>query len=260
MRQHLLELYRYRELVYTIVWRDIKVRYKQSVMGVLWAVLLPMFIVAASIMVKYAYAVVSNKPLLLDDVLAVSVKSIPWAFLISSIRFSCMSLIGNSSLVGKVYFPKEIFPVAAVVSQLFDFAVASCVLAALFVVTGTGLSLHILWAPVLLGMLILLALGVGLLVSAGSLFFRDVKYLVEVFLMFGIFFTPVFYEVAMFGEKGRFILLNPAAPILEGFASIIQQQHPNVAWLTYSFAFASLTVLVAYAVFKKAEPEFAESI
>lgn len=260
MKRQLLELYRYRALLYVIVWRDIKIRYKQSVMGVLWAVLMPMLIVSAGIMVRYAYAIASNKPLSLDDVLAVSVKSVPWAFLVSAVRSSANSLISNPGLVGKVYFPKEIFPVAAVVSQLFDFLVACLVLAVLIAVSGAGVSLHILWAPVLLGIMILLAVGIGLLVSAGSLFFRDVKYLVEVFLTFGIFFAPVFYDVTMFGPKARFLLLNPASPILEGFASIIRHQPPSAAWLLYSFTVATGTMLGAYVVFKKAEPAFAESI
>ncbi|MBI3895527.1 MAG: ABC transporter permease [Acidobacteria bacterium] len=260
MRQQLLELYGYRGLLYMIVWRDIKVRYKQSVMGVLWAVLMPMFIVSAGIMVKYVFAMISHEPLSIDDIVVVSVKSIPWAFLVASIRFSCQSLLGNPNLVAKVYFPKEIFPVAAVASQLFDFAVASAVLTVLLAFARTGFSLHLLWMPALLAMLILLAIGIGLLVSAGSLFFRDVKYLVEVFLTFAIFFTPVFYDVTMFGQRAYLLLLNPAAPILEGFSSIIRHQNPNFAWLTYSFVFTASTVLLSYVVFKKAEPSFAESI
>lgn len=260
MKQQLQELFSYRALLYMIVWRDIKVRYKQSVMGVLWAILMPVLIVGAGIVVRYAYAVASHTPLRFDDVIVVSVKSIPWAFLVSSVRFSCQSLISNSNLVTKIYFPKEIFPIAAVASQLFDFTVASAALVVLLAVTHTGFSVYLLWGPVLLFTLILLAVGIGLLVSAGSLFLRDVKYIVEVFLTFGIFFTPVFYDSAMFGQKGRYLLLNPAAPILEGFASVIQRQPPNYAWLAYSFVFATVTALVSYTVFKKAEPAFAESI
>lgn len=260
MSEQLREFYRYRALLYAIVWRDIKVRYKQSVMGVLWAVLMPMLIVSAGIMVRYAYTVVANEPLDLDDVLAVSAKSVPWAFIVAAVRSCCQSLISNPGLVSKVYFPKEIFPAAAVVSQLFDLVVASVVLTVLFAVAGAGISLHVLWAPVLLGVMILLAMGIGLLVSAGSLFFRDVKYLVEVFLTFGIFFVPVFYDVEMFGPNGRFLLLNPIAPVLEGFSSIVRHQPPDGLWLLYSGAVAALTTWGAYVVFKRTEPAFAESL
>jgi lipopolysaccharide transport system permease protein len=260
MIAQLRELYKYRELLVMIAVRDIKVRYKQSLMGLLWAILMPLLIVCAGILVRYAYAIASHKPLDLADVVTVATKSVPWAFLVSSIRFSCQSLIVNPNLVTKVYFPKEIFPIAAVLSQLFDLFIAGTVLVILLVVVKAGLSLQILWAGPLIAILIMLAVGIGLLVSAGSLFFRDVKYIVEAFLTFAIFFTPVFYEVAMLGPMGRWLLLNPVAPLLEGFSSIVRGQAPNWNWVFYSFAFSVVTVLCAYVLFKKIEPSFAESI
>jgi len=260
MTAELRELYDYRELLVMIAIRDIKVRYKQSLMGFLWAILMPLLIVTAGIIVRYAYAIASKKPLDLTDVAVVATKSIPWAFLVSSIKFSCQSLIGNNNLVTKVYFPKEVFPMAAVLSQLFDLSIASSVLVFLLVVAKVGLSFQILWVVPLLAILIMLAVGIGLLVSAGSLFFRDVKYIVEVFLTFAIFFTPVFYDVSMFGPKGRWLLLNPVAPILEGFSSIIRGQTPDWHWVLYSLIFATLTTLFGYMLFKKVEPSFAENI
>src|ERR1700730_5278522 len=191
MRSELSELYRYRELLVMLALRDIKVRYKQSLMGFFWAILMPLLIVCAGILVRYAYAVASNKPLNLIDVSSLVVKSVVWAFLVSSIRFSCQSLTSNNNLVTKVYFPKEILPIASVLSQLFDLFIASVVLLFLMIATKTGLSFQTVWIVPLLGILILLALGIGLLVSAGNLFFRDVRYIVEIFLTFAIFFTPV---------------------------------------------------------------------
>jgi lipopolysaccharide transport system permease protein len=260
MTAELRELYNYRELLVMLAIRDIKVRYKQSLMGFLWAILMPTLIVIAGILVRYGYALASHKHLDLSDVVDVATKSVPWAFLVSSIKFSCQSLIGNPNLVTKVYFPKEVFPMAAVLSQLFDFVIASAVLVVLLIFAKVGASLQLLWAAPLLAILIVLALGIGLFVSAGSLFFRDVKYIVEVFLTFAIFFTPVFYDVSMFGPKGRWLLLNPAAPILEGFSSIVRGQAPDLNWVLYSAAFATLTMLFGYLLFKKVEPSFAESI
>jgi homopolymeric O-antigen transport system permease protein len=260
MRAELCELYHYRELLVMLVIRDIKVRYKQSIMGFLWAILMPILIIASGIVVRYAYAFASKKPLDLADVIDVATKSVPWAFFVSSIRFSCQSLIGNSNLVTKVYFPKEVFPIGAVLSQLFDLFIASSLLMVLFVVAKVGLSLQLLWAVPLLAILIMMAVGIGLLVSAGSLFFRDVRYIVDVFLNFAIFFTPVFYNVKMFGQKGRWLLLNPVAPILEGFSSLTRGQSPNWNWIFYSLAFATLTSFVAYTLFKKVEPLFAQNI
>ncbi|MBZ5707059.1 MAG: ABC transporter permease [Acidobacteriia bacterium] len=245
-----------------IAYRDIKVRYKQSIMGFMWAILMPILIVMAGIVVRYAYTLAAHVPLKTEDIASVAVKSLPWAFLISSIRLGCNSLIGgNQNLVTKVYFPREILPLAAVMSSLFDFFVASAALLVFLVLAHTGWSIYLLWTPVLLLTMVVLASGVGMVVSAASLFFRDVKYLVEVVLTFGIFFTPVFYDVHMFGDKGKWLLLNPAAPILDGLsACITRQQPPDLAWFAYSLSFGVLMLLGGYLLFKHLEPAFAESI
>jgi len=261
MKEELRELYKHRELLYMITYRDIKVRYKQSVMGLLWAILMPALIVMAGIIVRYGYALVAGKHLETADIAGVAVKSVPWAFLVSGIRFSCNSLTNNTALVTKIYFPKEIFPLAAVLACLFDFLVASGALVILLLFIKTGWSVDLLWIPILLLTIVLLATGIGLIVSAASLFFRDVKYIVEAVLTFAIFFTPVFYDARMFGDKGKWLLLNPVAPILEGLsACITRQQHPDLSWLAYSLAFSMATLLGGYVFFKHLEPAFAESI
>jgi len=150
MKEELKELYRYRELLYTIAHRDIKVRYKQSIMGFLWAILMPVLIVMSGIVVRFAYALAAHAPLQTADIASVAVKALPWAFLVSSIRFACLSLTNNRDLVTKVYFPKEIFPVAAVMASLFDFFVASGALLILLLAIQTGWSVYLVWTPVLL--------------------------------------------------------------------------------------------------------------
>jgi homopolymeric O-antigen transport system permease protein len=261
VKSELKELYKYRELLYAITYRDIKVRYKQSVMGFLWAILMPVLIVLSGVVVRYGYSLVSGKPLDTQDIASVAVKSIPWAFLISGIRFACSSLTSNYSLVTKIYFPKEIFPMSAVLACLFDFFVASAALVILLLVMQVGWSVYLVWIPVLLLTMVLLTTGIGIIVSAASLFFRDVKYLVEVLLTFGIFFTPVFYEIRMFGDKGKWLLLNPVAPILEGLsACIVRHQSPALAGFAYSLGFSLLTLFAGLRFFKYLEPAFAESI
>jgi len=261
MKEQLLELYKYRELLYTLARRDVKVRYKQSIMGFLWAILMPILIVMSGMVVRYAYALAAHAPFQTADVASVAVKSLPWAFLVSSIRFGCNSLTNNRDLVTKVYFPKEIFPVAAVLASLFDFFVASSALVILLLAVRTGWSAYLLWTPVLLLGVVLLASGIGLVVSAASLFFRDVKFIVEVLLTFGIFFTPVFYDIKMLGEKGKWLLLNPAAAMLDGLgACIARHQPPDVAWSAYGFGFGLMTLWGGYVFFKHLEPAFAESI
>lgn len=260
MRAELRELYKYRELLLMLAIRDIKVRYKQSIMGFLWAILLPVLIIASGIVVRYGYAFASKKPLDLADVLDVATKSVPWAFFVSSMRFSCQSLTGNPNLVTKVYFPKEVFPLGAVLSQLFDLVISTSVLIVLFITLKQGLNLDLLWAVPLLAILLMMSVGIALLVSAGSLFYRDVRYLVDVFVSFAIFFTPVFYSVKMFGPKGRWLLLNPIAPILEGFSSLTRGQLPDWNWVGYSLICSAFVLFLAYALFKKVEPLFAQSI
>ncbi|MBV9273906.1 MAG: ABC transporter permease [Verrucomicrobia bacterium] len=261
MKEALQELYKYRELLYMITYRDIKVRYKQSVIGFLWAILMPTLIVLAGVVVRLGFAAVAGKHLETAEIVGVATKSVPWAFLVSSIRFSCNSLTGNNPLVTKIYFPKEVLPLAAVLGSLFDFLVAVGGLVVLLVVIRPGWSIEILWLPTLILALVLLASGVGLMVSAASLFFRDVKYIVDVVVTFAIFFTPVFYDVKMFGEKGKWLLLNPVAPILEGIAGCVTgQQCLDLSWFAYSFAFSTLALVGGYLFFKHLEPAFAESI
>jgi ABC-type polysaccharide/polyol phosphate export permease len=261
MKQDLQELYRYRELLLMIAYRDIKVRYKQSIMGFMWAILMPVLIVVSGILVRYAYTMAAHGSLQKGDIASVAVKSLPWAFLVSSIRFAGISLTNNRDLVTKVYFPKEIFPAAAVLASLFDFFVASVALVILLQVMHIGWNLSLLWIPALLLTMVLLAAGIGMIVSAASLFFRDVKYIVEVLLTFGIFFTPVFYDVHMLGDNGKWLLLNPAAPILDGLsACIARHQSPDLVWFAYSFCFSLVALLGGLVFFKHLEPAFAESI
>jgi lipopolysaccharide transport system permease protein len=254
------ELYKSRELLYMLSWREIRVRYKQSVMGAMWAILMPLTIVMAGTVLRYAFATLSGTPLNMGDLVGLAVKSAPYAFVIGCVRFGTSSLIVNSNLLTKIYMPRLVFPLAAVVSQLFDFSVAAALLLLLVPFSGVGVSWELLWLPVLMLGLVLLASGLAILLSAASLFFRDVKYLVEVLLTFAVFFTPVFYDSKMMGRWATLVLLNPIAPLLEGIASVVvHHQAPNLAWTGYSMGVAALFGLGAVMLFMKLEPYFAES-
>ncbi len=255
------ELIQRRELLYIIVWREIAVKYKQSVMGFLWAILMPGLIVLAGVVVRFAFATMSGEPLSRTDIANVSVKAVPWAFFVSSIRFATTSLVVNRDLVTKVYLPREIFPVASVMAQFVDFCVAAALLTVVLAFARVGLSLQLLWAPVLVLLLVLLCCGLGIFLSAASLFFRDVKYLVEAVITFAIFFTPVFYDVAIFGRWAEVLMLNPVAPILEGLsAAVVYHRTPPLGWVAYSVAAVALIWLLSNAFFRKMGPYFAESI
>jgi ABC-type polysaccharide/polyol phosphate export permease len=257
----LREVFDRRDLLYMLAWRDIQVKYKQSIMGMLWAIFMPLVIVCAGLMVRYALAVVSGTPFSILDLTSVAVKAVPWAFFVSALRFGTNSMVANVNLVTKIYLPRLIFPLAAVLSQLFDFLVATAVVTLLLIVAGAGLSVHLLWLPLLIAPLVLLASALAIISSAGSLFFRDVKYIVEAFLTFAIFFTPVFYDSSLFGTWGPLLLINPVSPLLEGIsATVIMHQSPSLPWLGYSGVVSVLLLILSLAVFKKLEPFFAESI
>ena len=261
MSRSLAEVIARRDVLYMLTWREILVKYKQSIMGMLWAILMPTVIVGAGIVVRYGFAVVSGRSFTLGDVASVSVRAVPWAFFVSSIRFCSTSLISNNSLVTKIYLPREIFPIAAMLSQLIDFAVASAALVLLLIIARVGISVQLLWIPVLLAILILLTTGLGILLSAASLFFRDVKYLVEVFLTFAIFFTPVLYEASMLGRWQSVMMLNPVAPLMEGFADVVvRHAPPPLPWVGYSAAVSIVVLVAALWTFRRVEPYFAESV
>jgi lipopolysaccharide transport system permease protein len=261
MFQTMTELVDRRDLLYIIAWREIRLKYKQSIMGMAWAVLMPSIIVGAGFIVRFAFAAVSGSSLTLSDLASVAVKAAPWAFFVSSLRFGTNSLIANTNLVTKIYLPRLVFPLAAVLSQLFDFIVAGAVVGLFLVVAGVGLSVQLLWLPLLVGLLIILTAALAIIFSAASLFFRDVKYIVEVFLTFAIFFTPVFYDSSLLGSWAPVLLANPVSPLLEGIsATVILHQSPSLLWLTYSFVFTGVLFGIALVMFRKLEPYFAESI
>lgn len=255
------ELLQYKHLLLMLTWRDIRARYKQSLLGVLWALFMPMFIVAAGILVKQAFSIISGLPLTLTDVLSVSVKALPWAFFVGSIRFATSSLTSEMNLVTKIYFPREVLPLSAVLVHLFDFAIAFLVFAGLLAIVGVGFSVYLVWLPLLIFILVAFTAGLAMFLACANLFFRDIKYIVEVILTFAIFFTPVFYESRMFGEWAPLLLLNPVSGILEGVNDVvILQRTPNFTWLVYSACWAFAGFLAAWTLFAKAAPRFAENV
>ena len=244
-----------------ISWREIKIKYKQSVMGVLWALLMPVLIITSGVLVRMAFAQLSGAQFALRDAASVSVKAIPWAFFISSIRFSTNSLTSNFSLVTKINFPRIIFPTTAVASQLIDFLIASVFLVVFLLANGYRFGVEALFAIPLVLVLVILAMALGIFLSAANLFFRDVKYIVEVIVTFAIFFTPVFYEVKLFSKWQTLLLLNPVAPLLEGLnGCLVLGTIQYCGWIVYSALFSVFSLMFAIMFFTKIEPLFAEYI
>ena len=260
-KRFLGEMTQYRDLLVMLTWRDLKIRYKQSVMGLLWAILMPILIIGSGLLVMVAFSTISGRPINKADVLSIAVKSVPWAFFVAAIRFATNSLVANKELVTKIYFPRAVLPISSVFAALFDFLVAASVVAVICGLARIGTSTHLLWVPVLLVLLVMLTMGLCLFLSCANLFFRDVKYLVEIGLTYGIFFTPIFYSASKLGRWGTFLLLNPLAVVLESINRVVVlHQAPDLGWLGYAGAWAILGSLLAYKIFQKAESAFAENI
>jgi lipopolysaccharide transport system permease protein len=261
LTNNLASLVKARDLLYMLTWRDIHVRYKQSIMGVFWSILMPGLIVGAGVLVRVAAAQWSGTKITAEDISAVMVRAVPWSFFIAGLRFATNSLIANSNLVTKIAFPKEVFPISAVLSNLFDFLIATAVVIVVMLVMDWRPSLQSLWAIPLMGVLVLFTIALSMILAAANLFFRDVKYLVEVFLTYAIFFTPVLYPASMLGKWQNIVMLNPIAPLLEGISnSIVLAQAPDVRWTSYSVVATILLLMGGYWLFKQLESRFAESI
>jgi len=213
----------------------------------------------------------------LEGLARIAVKGVFWSFFVGSISSATTSMQGQRNLITKIYFPREVFPVSSLAAQGFDTTIGIVALLAVLPFMGATFSLSILWAMFLILLLILGTLSVAMLTSMGNLFFRDVKYIVQVVVSFGIFFTPVLYEAEMFGPVGvKLMMLNPVAPIMEGLRLSVVDGHnlllPLVvdsangeailAWspwyLAYSTAFCALAILIASVVFHRLEFLFAE--
>jgi lipopolysaccharide transport system permease protein len=272
------ELWGYRGLIYELMRRDIRVRYKQTALGFAWAVLMPMLVVLAGATVRYAMAYIGGRHVGIQDLAGIATKAVPWTFFVGTMGFASASLVGQANLVTKIYFPREVLPLAVTLAQAFDACIGIFTLLVAFVLLDIRFGLAALWAPPLALCAFFLTAGLALLVSCANLFFRDVKYIVQVLLTFGIFFTPVFFEPEMFGALGaRVMMLNPLAPIMEGLRLsvvlghnllvplVVHGRHGAVlAWspwyLAYSAVFTLVTFLVALVIFHRAESKFAEYV
>jgi ABC-type polysaccharide/polyol phosphate export permease len=285
-RQSVLATYReifgdlrtYRELLLELARRDIRIRYKQAVMGFGWAIFMPILIVLSGVLVRFAMGQVSGSGVGTNDIAGIAVKGIAWAFFVGTITFATTTLTTNHNLIAKVYFPREVLPLSSLLAQCFDTAIGLVALAVLLPFLGVTPGWTLLWAPLLLVLLFLVTAAATLFLSCANLFFRDVKYIVQVLLTFGIFFTPVFYEPAMMGAKGASLMqLNPLTPILEGLRLSVVEGHNllepltvaakgaavtawDPTWLLYAGGWGILGLAISMLVFHRLEPAFAENV
>jgi ABC-type polysaccharide/polyol phosphate export permease len=279
LREIVHDLADHRNLLYQLTLRDVRIRYKQAIMGFGWALFVPILIVVSGFLVRLAMSYVSDTPVETASVAGIAVKAIPWGFFVGAIGFATGSLTSNVNLVTKIYFPREVLPLSSVLASGFDSLIGAATMVVVLPFLGVAPSVAMLWAPVLALLLFLFTAAAGLFLSCANAFFRDVKYIVQVLVTFGIFFTPVFFDAAMFGPVGaQVVMLNPLAPLLEGFRLCVVEGHdlltPLVAttaggqevlewtpwYLAYSTAWTVFGLIGSALLFHRSEFIFAEYV
>src|SRR5215472_13554641 len=244
----LREVWAYRELLYFFVWRDVKVRYKQTAIGVLWVILQP---VLNMLVFTLFFGRLAKLP---SDGLPYPVfyfaALIPWIYFSSSLQSTTSVVVENQRLITKVYFPRLILPISAALSALVDFAIGFVVLSIFCFAYGILPTLAALWLPVLLLLALLTALAVGLWLSALNALYRDVRYVIPFLIQFWMFASPVAYPSSLVPPRWRWLYgLNPMAGVIDGFRWAITGRGHSPGLLVLVSAFAVVLVLLGGLVF-----------
>lgn len=254
------EFWRYKELLYFFVWRDIKVKYKQTVLGALWAVIQPFF---SMVVFTIFFGKLAKMP---SDGIPYPVFSyaalVPWTYFTGALSSSSMCLVGNSNLLTKVYFPRLAIPAASVLAGLIDFLIASILLGGVMMYYQIPFTWELIFWPILVLPLMLLALGLGMSLASLNVKYRDIKYTIPFGIQLLLFLTPIIYPVSIVPEKYRMlILLNPLTGIIEAFRSIVVHNKPvDFMSLGISFSVILVVLVIGFSVFQSTEKSFADLI
>ena len=256
----LRDLWVYRELLYFLTWRDIKVRYKQTVLGATWAIIQPLF---TMLLFTLFFGKLGHIP---SDGVPYPIFAyaglLPWMFFSNAVTNSGNSLVGSSNLITKVYFPRMIIPGAAVLAGLVDLAIAFFILVGLMFYYRVALSWSLLAVPLLVALTSLLAIGVGMWASALNVKYRDIRYALPFCIQLWMFFSPVIYPVSLMPQKWRWILwLNPLSGIIEGFRSALFGVN-QFDWTALSISIAMTLGILVYSAysFRRMERVFADIV
>jgi len=257
---NLAELWEYRELLFFFVWRDVKVRYKQTVLGALWAIVQPL---TATFAFAILFGRLGGMSQHVDRPYALHVFAgmLPWTFLANSVTVAANSLVGSGHLISKVYFPRLLVPLSGIASGLIDFAIAFVVLLLMMAIYGVAPTQSILAAPLFLAGTIIAAAGAGILFAALVVTFRDVRYIITFAVQLWLFASPVLYSIEMIPARWRLLYaINPMAGLVTGFrACVVGGPAPSDVILVSS-ASAVVLFLVAVRYFVQVERRFADVI
>src|SRR5258705_9854969 len=254
------ELWEYRELLYFLVWRDIKVRYKQTALGAAWAIIQPFFtmVVFSLFFGRLAKVPSDGIPYPLFSFSAL----VPWTFFANGLSQSSNSLVGSANLITKVYFPRLTIPIASVLSGIVDFVLAFIVLVGMMLYYGMMPTLKDLWLPLFLLLALITSLGVGLWLSALNVEYRDVRYVVPFITQFWLFVTPIAYPSSLLHEPWRTIYgLNPMVGVVEGFRWALLRTNTTPGPIIAVSSTAAVVILITGAFyFRRMEKTFADIV
>lgn len=254
------ELWRYRELLYFFIWRDLKVRYKQTILGAAWAVLQPFLtMVVFSIFFGRLASVPSDE--LPYPIFAYSAL-VPWTFFANGLTQASNSIVSNAAMVKKTYFPRLTLPVATVVAGLVDFFLAFAILIGMMLVYRIVPTLNIVWLPLLLLLAFVTALGTSLWFAALNVRFRDVRYIVPFLVQFWLFLTPIAYPSSLVPEQWRWLYgLNPMVGVIEGFRWALLGSGNTPGPMVFVSAVVALLLLISgLYYFRRVERTFADMV
>src|SRR5579871_388964 len=259
-RNYWRDLWRFRELLYFLAYRDILVRYKQTALGVAWALLRPALTMAVFVAFRRMTKITPSD---VPDVLLVYSALLPWQFFSTALTESSNSLIGNANLISKVYFPRLLVPAGAVVTSMVDFAITVGMLAVLMAWYAFAPGWQIVALPALIALTFGLSMGTGLLLAALNVEYRDFRYIVPFIVQFGLFVSPIAIETSKVPAGWRFALsLNPMTGIIDAFRwSILQGRTPLDPMSLYlSVAITSVLLALGIWYFRRTERSFADVI
>ncbi len=251
-------MWEYRELLYFLAWRDIKVRYKQTVLGATWAIIQPFFtmIVFSLFFGRLAKIPSDGIPYPLFSYAAL----VPWTFFANGLSQSSNSLVGGANLIKKVYFPRLVMPISGVVSGVIDFVLAFVVLLGMMLYYGIFPSLNIFWLPLLFLLSFITSLGVGFWFSAMNVQFRDVRYAVPFLTQFWLFATPIAYPSSLLSEPWRTLYgINPMVGVVEGFRWALLSTDTTPGPIIAVSTLVALAIMISGAYyFRRMEKTFAD--
>lgn len=252
------ELWAYRELLYFFVWRDIKIRYKQTAIGAAWAVLQPLLAMAVFTLFfgRLAHLPSEGLPYPIFSYCGL----LPWMYFAAALQNTTTSIVENQRLVTKVYFPRLDLPISSVLSGLMDFGISFLMFVAMMIYYQIHLSVSMLWFPAFLLLAVLTALGVGLWLSALNAIYRDVRYVLPFLVQFWMFASPVVYPSSIVPQKWRWLYgLNPMAGVIEGFRwSLTGHGDSPGRLIVVSTAVVIVVLLGGVAYFQKMETRIAD--